>query len=114
MTRLESDHSDAAAWARIERLTRERDEYREAWLSRGRRINGTGEFADDGPLVPQQPLKGGPMTDRPGQSKGKPEKAKPANRSRVEPLWKIRGRIVIRGGRVRFIRVARDEKQADG
>ena len=38
--------------AEHDRLREERDRYREGWMLRGRRINGVGEFADEGPWEP--------------------------------------------------------------
>lgn len=40
----------------LETTIRERDQYREGWLSRGRRINGTGEFSDEGAWHPPETI----------------------------------------------------------
>lgn len=47
-----------------------------------------------------------PPESRPGGS-GAPKRATPVNRSRIEPLWRIRGRIVVKDGRIRFKRKGR-------
>jgi len=46
--------ADLATRAEVEQLRADAERWKEAWKARGRRINGTGEFDDEGPWAPPE------------------------------------------------------------